>query len=212
MIQYLNVFFYDIYPYICATVFFLGSWLRYDYGQYTWRASSSQMLDKRGMVIWSNLFHIGILGIFFGHLFGMLTPHWMYAWFLPIAVKQQMAMILGGVCGVLTLIGGAGLLWRRLTNQRVRATSTTPDIIIMSIFADSVPAWPEHHSVFGAISGWQRNDEVGGLGAKYCHLPRRVVGNADRRGVCFPCPSGAGDDYFPALPVHPSGSCLERAV
>ncbi|SUG88481.1 respiratory nitrate reductase 2 subunit gamma [Salmonella enterica subsp. enterica] len=87
MIQYLNVFFYDIYPYICATVFFLGSWLRYDYGQYTWRASSSQMLDKRGMVIWSNLFHIGILGIFFGHLFGMLTPHWMYAWFLPIAVK-----------------------------------------------------------------------------------------------------------------------------
>ncbi|VEB59424.1 respiratory nitrate reductase 2 subunit gamma [Salmonella enterica subsp. enterica] len=65
MIQYLNVFFYDIYPYICATIFFLGSWLRYDYGQYTWRASSSQMLDKRGMVIWSNLFHIGILGIFF---------------------------------------------------------------------------------------------------------------------------------------------------
>lgn len=59
MIQYLNVFFYDIYPYICATVFFLGSWLRYDYGQYTWRASSSQMLDKRGMVIWSNLFHNG---------------------------------------------------------------------------------------------------------------------------------------------------------
>lgn len=127
MIQYLNVFFYDIYPYICATVFFLGSWLRYDYGQYTWRASSSQMLDKRGMVIWSNLFHIGILGIFFGHLFGMLTPHWMYAWFLPVAAKQLMAMVLGGICGVLTLIGGAGLLWRRLTNQRVRATSTTPD-------------------------------------------------------------------------------------
>ena len=99
MIQYLNVFFYDIYPYICATVFFLGSWLRYDYGQYTWRASSSQMLDKRGMVIWSNLFHIGILGIFFGHLFGMLTPHWMYAWFLPVAAKQLMAMVLGGICG-----------------------------------------------------------------------------------------------------------------
>ncbi len=35
MTHYLNVFFYDIYPYICATVFFLGSWLRYDYGQYT---------------------------------------------------------------------------------------------------------------------------------------------------------------------------------
>ena len=36
MIQYLNVFFYDIYPYLCGTVFILGSWLRYDHGQYTW--------------------------------------------------------------------------------------------------------------------------------------------------------------------------------
>jgi nitrate reductase gamma subunit len=123
MIQYLNVFFYDIYPYLCGTVFILGSWLRYDYGQYTWRASSSQMLDKRGMVLWSNLFHVGILGVFFGHFFGMLTPHWMYESFLPISVKQQMAMILGG----------AGLLVRRLFNPRIRATSSTADILILSI-------------------------------------------------------------------------------
>ena len=133
MIQYLNVFFYDIYPYLCGTVFLVGSWLRYDYGQYTWRASSSQMLDKRGMVLWSNLFHIGILGIFFGHLFGMLTPHWVYSWFLPMSQKQLMAMILGGICGVLTLVGGIGLLMRRLTNPRIRATSTTADILILCI-------------------------------------------------------------------------------
>ncbi len=59
MIQYLNVFFTISTP-ICAGPCFIGSWLRYDYGQYTWRAASSQMLDKRGMVLWSNLFHIGI--------------------------------------------------------------------------------------------------------------------------------------------------------
>ncbi|WP_438360382.1 respiratory nitrate reductase subunit gamma [Enterobacter hormaechei] len=129
MTHYLNVFFYDIYPYICATVFFLGSWLRYDYGQYTWRASSSQMLSKRGMNWASNLFHIA-----FWHFRTCSQDlDWMYAWFLPVAVKQQLAMIAGGICGVLTLIGGSMLLIRRLFNQRVRATSTTPDIIIMSI-------------------------------------------------------------------------------
>lgn len=133
MIHYLNVFFYDIYPYLCGTVFLLGSWLRYDYGQYTWRASSSQMLDKRGMVIWSNLFHVGILGIFFGHFFGMLTPHWVYESWLPLSQKQLMAMILGGACGVMTLVGGAGLLIRRLFNPRIRATSSTADILILSI-------------------------------------------------------------------------------
>lgn len=131
--QFLNVFFYDIYPYICGTVFLIGSWLRYDYGQYTWRAGSSQMLDRKGMNLASNLFHIGILGIFFGHFFGMLTPHWVYESFLPIEMKQKIAMIAGGICGVMTLVGGLLLLKRRLFNPRIRATSSTADILILSL-------------------------------------------------------------------------------
>ncbi|EBS7218532.1 respiratory nitrate reductase subunit gamma, partial [Salmonella enterica] len=103
--HFLNMFFFDIYPYIAGSVFLIGSWLRYDYGQYTWRAASSQMLDRKGMNLASNLFHIGILGIFAGHFLGMLTPHWMYEAFLPVDVKQKMAMIAGGACGVLTLVG-----------------------------------------------------------------------------------------------------------
>lgn len=133
MINYLNFFFYDIYPYLCGTVFIIGSWLRYDYGQYTWRAGSSQLLDKKGMTLASNLFHIGIIGIFFGHFFGMLTPHWAYAWFLPMATKQLMAMWLGGICGVLTLVGGLMLLYRRIFNPRVRASSSTADILILAL-------------------------------------------------------------------------------
>ena len=105
--HFLNMFFFDIYPYIAGTVFLVGSWLRYDYGQYTWRAASSQMLDRKGMHVASNLFHIGILGIFAGHFLGMLTPHWMYEAWLPIEVKQKMAMIAGGACGVMTLVGWA---------------------------------------------------------------------------------------------------------
>ncbi len=104
--HFLNMFFFDIYPYIAGSVFLIGSWLRYDYGQYTWRAASSQMLDRKGMNLASNLFHIGILGIFAGHFLGMLTPHWMYESFLPIDVKQKMAMIAGGACGVMTWWAG----------------------------------------------------------------------------------------------------------
>jgi len=102
--NFINTFFFDIYPYLAGTVFLVGSWLRYDYGQYSWRAGSSQMLDKKGMRLASNLFHIGIIGIFFGHIVGMLTPHWMYESFLPIDVKQKLAMIAGGLFGAMTLL------------------------------------------------------------------------------------------------------------
>ncbi|MGK3115422.1 respiratory nitrate reductase subunit gamma [Candidatus Pantoea formicae] len=131
--HYLDLLFFDIYPYLCGTVFLVGSWLRYDYGQYTWRASSSQMLDKKGMRLASNLFHIGILGIFCGHLFGLLTPHWMYEPFLSIAAKQKLAMAAGGVFGIMTLVGGLLLLKRRLYNPRIRATSTHADMLILGI-------------------------------------------------------------------------------
>ena len=136
--HFLTLFFFDIYPYIAGAVFLIGSWLRYDYGQYTWRAGSSQMLDKKGMRLASNLFHIGILGIFAGHFLGMLTPHWMYESFLPMAVKQKMAMFAGGACGVMMLVGGVLLLKRRLTNPRIRATSSAGDILILTLLVVQV--------------------------------------------------------------------------
>ncbi|EMJ9773628.1 MULTISPECIES: respiratory nitrate reductase subunit gamma [Morganella] len=136
--NFLNTFFFDIYPYIAGAVFIIGSWLRYDYGQYTWRAGSSQMLDKKGMRLASNLFHVGIIGIFFGHFVGMLTPHWMYEPFITVAQKQMLAMVAGGACGVMTLIGGGLLLKRRLTNPRVRATSSAGDILIITLLVIQV--------------------------------------------------------------------------
>ncbi|QWA13309.1 respiratory nitrate reductase subunit gamma [Sodalis ligni] len=135
---FLNAFFFDIYPYIAGAVFLIGSWIRYDYGQYSWRAGSSQILDKKGMRLASNLFHIGILGIFFGHLFGLLTPHWVYELFLSVALKQKLAMGAGGICGLLTLAGGGLLLKRRLLNPRVRANSSFGDIMILTLLVVQV--------------------------------------------------------------------------
>ena len=74
MSDYYYAFFFGIYPYICLAVFLLGSLLRFDRDQYTWKAHSSQMLSNAGFRRASNLFHIGIIGIFFGHLAGLLTP------------------------------------------------------------------------------------------------------------------------------------------
>ncbi|MEE1867905.1 MULTISPECIES: respiratory nitrate reductase subunit gamma [Pseudomonas] len=131
--DYLLHLLYGFYPYLVGTVFLLGSLLRYDHGQYSWKTGSSQMLSTKHMRLASNLFHIGILAIFFGHLIGLLTPHWVYAPFLSAGHKQLMAIIFGGVAGVLCVIGGAMLLWRRLFNPRVRASSSVMDNLIIAL-------------------------------------------------------------------------------
>ncbi|RTR04507.1 respiratory nitrate reductase subunit gamma [Halomonas nitroreducens] len=131
--EYLQHLIYGYYPYLAGTVFLVGSLLRYDQGQFTWKTGSSQMLSSKNMRLASNLFHIGILVIFFGHLFGMLTPHWVYAPFLSAGAKQVIAIVVGGIAGVLCLAGGAMLLHRRLTNPRVRASSSTMDTLILAL-------------------------------------------------------------------------------
>jgi len=114
-------------------VFLVGSWARYDREQYTWKAGSSQMLDKKGFRLASNLFHIGVIFIVLGHVVGLLTPHAVYEVFMTSATKQMLAMVAGGIAGVLALWGGILLLKRRLTNPRVRASSSKADILVLSM-------------------------------------------------------------------------------
>ena len=54
----------------------------------------------------SNLFHVGILVIFFGHFGGLLTPIWVFDIARHTArFKQLMAIMVGGVAGVICFVG-----------------------------------------------------------------------------------------------------------
>ncbi|MEC8917616.1 respiratory nitrate reductase subunit gamma [Salinicola sp. LHM] len=136
--SYLNTLLFGFYPYLAGTVFLVGSLLRFDHGQYTWKTGSSQLLSHRRLRLGSNLFHIGIIVIFFGHLVGLLTPHWVYAPFIAAGNKQLLAIVVGGIAGIMCLVGGLILLHRRLTDPRVRATSSTADILILALLVAQV--------------------------------------------------------------------------
>ena len=132
----LHNFIFGVYPYIATTVFLLGSWIRFDREQYTWKSDSSQLLSKSGMRFASNFFHYGILGLFMGHLAGLLTPH---AVFLGMGISdmthQWIAISAGTVFGGACLLGAVTLWLRRLTNTRVRAASRWMDINILGWLA-----------------------------------------------------------------------------
>ncbi len=126
-------FLFQVYPYICFAVFLIGSLIRFDQNQYSWKSDSSQML-RAGMLRWgSNLFHFGILFLFFGHLVGLFTPHSVYGVFMSAATKQKLAVVAGGVAGIICFVGLTLLLYRRVFDPRIRLTSHRTDIAILVI-------------------------------------------------------------------------------
>jgi nitrate reductase gamma subunit len=123
---------FGVYPYLAFTVFILGSWIRFDHEQYTWKSDSSQLLSKKYMRVASNLFHVGIIAIFFGHFAGLLTPHAIFSGMgVSDMTHQWIAISAGAIFGAFTLIGGVTLWLRRMFNVRVRAASRWMDINIL---------------------------------------------------------------------------------
>jgi nitrate reductase gamma subunit len=165
-VKTLDTFLFGIYPYIALTVFFLGSLIRFDRDQYTWKSDSSQLL-KAGQLRWgSNLFHVGVLFLFFGHFFGMLTPHFVYEHFLSAGNKQVMAMASGGLAGLLGFIGVTLLLHRRLFEPRIRINSKTSDIVLLVLLwlqlalgLATIPLSAQHldGSMMLKLAGWAQH-------------------------------------------------------
>ena len=134
MSQAINSTLFGVYPYICLTVFLVGSLIRFDREQYTWRSQSSQLLRRRQLVWGSNLFHVGILVILFGHAGGLLTPVAVFeALGISHTAKQLTAIVVGGAAGIMCLAGLLMLLHRRLSDPRIRRTSSIADIAVLFI-------------------------------------------------------------------------------
>ncbi|MEQ8194456.1 MAG: respiratory nitrate reductase subunit gamma [Rhodospirillales bacterium] len=132
--NFLHELIFGYYPYLALTVFLLGSLIRFDREQYTWRSGSSQLLRKRQFTWGNNLFHIGILGLFLGHFVGLLTPIWIFdAIGISHSAKQMMAIVFGGLFGAMCFVGMTLLIHRRLFDVRIRKTSSAMDIFILML-------------------------------------------------------------------------------
>ena len=116
-----NQFFFGIYPYICLAVFFLGSLMRFDREQYTWKSDSSELLYRGQLRLGSVLFHVGVL-----------TPLWFWE-FIGVShqAKQITAMTAGGIFGSAALAGLIILIRRRFKIERISVNSTWRDKLVL---------------------------------------------------------------------------------
>jgi len=132
MNEFLNQLAFGWYPYLAITVLIVGSILRFDADQYSWRSQSSQFLRRRQMVLGSNLFHLGILVLLAGHFVGLLTPVTVLdAAGISHKFKQIAALSVGGLAGICGFVGCSLLLHRRLFDPRIRRSSSWGDILVL---------------------------------------------------------------------------------
>lgn len=126
-----NFLLFGVYPYVCLAVLLIGSLIRFDREPYTWKSDSSQLLRSGQLRLGSNLFHYGVIVVILGHFLGFLAPHWAIDWAIDPVGHQLIAMVVGGIAGLVAITGLTILLHRRLADPRIRLNGRTWDIIVV---------------------------------------------------------------------------------
>jgi nitrate reductase gamma subunit len=117
-----------VFPYVCLAVFVVGHVWRYRYDKFGWTTRSSQMYESRLLRLGSPLFHFGILIVLVGHVMGLGVPKsWTEAVGISEGLYHFMALALGTVAGICTLVGMAILIYRRRTVGPVFSATTRMD-------------------------------------------------------------------------------------
>lgn len=132
----LDTFLWLIFPYICLSIFVLGHVGRYRYDKFGWTSRSSQMYEDK-ILRWANpMFHFGILAVFFGHVMGLGIPQsWTDAVGISDHMYHFMAISVGAVAGVFTIVGFVGLLYRRRFTKAVLGVTTKMDKLMYVMLA-----------------------------------------------------------------------------
>lgn len=125
-------FFWVIYPYVMLTIFVVGHIYRYNTDQFGWSAKSSEFLESKRLRWGSNLFHYGIIFVFFGHVAGVLIPRGLFD---MLGITDDMyhfgAVWFGGAAGVAMLLGLILLTFRRFSVKRILKNSTKSDLLVL---------------------------------------------------------------------------------
>jgi nitrate reductase gamma subunit len=128
---YVNTLLFGVYPDVCLAVLMIGSLIRFDREPYTWKSDSSQILRKDQLRLGSNMFHYGVIVVILGHFAGFLAPDWAVDWALTPVAHQLLAMVVGGIAGLVAIIGLTILIARRLGDPRIRLNSRKWDLVVV---------------------------------------------------------------------------------
>lgn len=135
----MDVFLFLIVPYLCLTVFVVGHYWRWTYDKFGWTTRSSQLYENRLLRWGSPLFHFGMLGVIGGHVVGLVIPKgWTESAGVGEGLYHFLAVGLGGLAGLATVVGLAILIYRRRTVGPVFSATTRMDKLMYLLLASVI--------------------------------------------------------------------------
>jgi len=162
----LDFFLWVAFPYLCLASFVLGHVWRYRHDQYGWTTRSTQLFERRLLMVGSLLFHFGILAAIGGHVLGILVPSsWMESIGISDSMYHWIAAVAGGLAGAAIVLGFGILAFRRIRVSRVRASTTRSDLVLYPVLAATVlfgmiatawGTWVDRYAYREVVSPWFR--------------------------------------------------------
>jgi nitrate reductase gamma subunit len=126
----INTLLFAIFPYVVIAVAIIVTCLRYFNYRFTYSSLSSQFLESKQLFWGSVTWHYGILVILAAHLIGFLMPRSLLAW-NGVPWRLYVLESTGLAMGFLSLWGILVLIFRRLSQARIRVVTSPMDLILL---------------------------------------------------------------------------------
>ena len=161
----LNTLAFLVFPYLVLATFVVGHIYRYVVNPYGWNTKSSELLDKKGLRFGVTIFHWGIIFTLLGHGAGLLIPQ---RYWDALGINSQahtlFATYSGFVVGAAALLGLALLIYRRISKDRIFATTSLNDFVTLGLlffvvatgFTNVIGGLYEHFDILTTIAPWLR--------------------------------------------------------
>lgn len=133
----LDTMLFTVFPYVAVVLAVLVGLSRYFGDRFSYSSLSSQFLENRALFWGSVPWHYGILIILLAHVLALLFPT-QWAALIAEPIRLYVLEVTGLSLGVLTLVGLAVLIVRRLSRPRVLVVTSIADWTLLAILLGQV--------------------------------------------------------------------------
>ncbi len=127
-----NQFLFGGMPYLFIMIAIVGVFWRYNSNRYSWSSQSSQFLENKTLFFGSFPWHYGIITLLLGHIVGLIVPR-SILWWNSVPVRLYILELTALSLAFLALFGLLALIYRRLTNTRVKSLTSSWDVLLLIV-------------------------------------------------------------------------------